>query len=1350
MVAPITEATAVPNNAPTLRQATAALAYACDGARTLDDRGFNKMDKDFGRQMAMIPEDRWSPRQAFAIHKMLRKYRVQLLGMGINYDQIVVPTDPGPREVIRDGASLSIADRPTRVLGLKWPYKHQHHDDLYVYAKVRLNGRWNKEEKTWFVTLSPRTIDTMKHLLELDYIEVAPDVRDFIRETIHVWEQNIHASHAAEGDLEHIEGVSPDLAPFPFQRAGIAYAMDKRSVLFADEMGLGKFHPVDTKVSTPDGWRQIGTLAIGDLVHGSDGLPARVVGVYPQGERPTYRVSFSDGSSVEAGDEHLWTVRYRRGGRHWTDLVLTTNQLRLRPMIGTLDLGKTTLYLPMLSGPLQFSSHQRLPVDPYLLGALIANGTCQSSTPQLTYSVNDIDEVRQWLPGTSHPKSYDDSAARVSFPGGAALLRPLGLRVGSADKHIPLMYQTSAPEDRISLLQGLMDADGSISKRHNKVTYHTTSDRLAKDVVSLVESLGGIASVRTYDRTPEGKPVEYHVRLRLPEWVTPFRLTRKAERYLPGSHARPTRTVRSVEYTRSANSVCIAVDTPDQLYVTERCIVTHNTPQSILTVQAKNAYPVLVISPSSLKLNWKREWERWVPGTRVAIASGRKPPPSFPEAFLKSADVLIINYDVLDAWVDTLKLIPWNAIIADEAHYCFPFEAIVQTDRGPLPIGEIVEGRIPVNVVAYNSSSNALEWKPVTGWWRNERHERWVRVHHERGSFVCTEGHKVWTEDWIYKEAKSLTRDDYLRVLPDAVRDVGQAGAPVLREFVRGEVAHGATGSIRAIEISAAQSCRVDSWIETTGRCRAYAHEQSDAGSRVAGEDAPVVAGTHVPVSGRKWDADQTADHSRSGARRLADGVRDLYGSGGRRLPVPPASLQGGHRGPEPDAGNRSRWPHAYDGQMEAARQEEGARLECARVVRVEVLEHGSGPRSGGGDREGQIVYDLEVADHHNYVCDGVVVSNCKSYKSKRTKAAMALFRHVGPAKIRLLLTGTPILNEPLEIWTLLQMIGLDKPFGNWRNFSDAYGWGSTDQLASLNLTLRAEGMVRRRKVDVLKELPPLSWSTVPFELAPKDRRAYDDAEADLGEYVAAMKADNTEVKQQYRQMAAKEADDLGIEAKGRKAWIDARLEQLWSDYYHSEAENVRRNEAMLRWNYLRQLAVDFKLDSCIRFIEEMVATGEKVIVFGWHQKVTHRIADHFKAPTIVGGMKAQNIEDGKRRFMEDPDCKVIVLNIAAGGVGHTLTASSNVVFVEFGWNPAAMDQAAGRSHRIGQTEAVTAWLLTADDTIDADFIHMVRNKRTVVDAGTDGAGEEASTNTMAEIGSMIEARVARKKAARA
>ncbi len=337
-----------------------------------------------------------------------------------------------------------------------------------------------------------------------------------------------------------------------------------------------------------------------------------------------------------------------------------------------------------------------------------------------------------------------------------------------------------------------------------------------------------------------------------------------------------------------------------------------------------------------------------------------------------------------------------------------------------------------------------------------------------------------------------------------------------------------------------------------------------------------------------------------------------------------------------------------------------------------------------------------------------------KTRKAKRTEAAKDL-AVVG--RIRLALSGTPILNRPSELVTQLELLGRIEEFGGYWNFVRRYcSAEKTDfgldtsghtNLEELNQRLRATCFIRRNKIDVLTELPPKQRSTVPLTLSNRDE--YERAEEDLLKWV--------------REQALKTAD-LGLFASeaDREAHADA-------------AENrARAAEQLVRIEALKKLAAWGKMDGVTKWIEDFLESGEKLIVFASHVDIVQDLARRFNAPAIYGAIDMKDRQAAVDRFQNDPTCKVIVLNLQAGGVGLTLTASSNVAFVEFGWTPGGMDQAEDRAHRIGQTDQVTAWYLAAEKTIDEWIIALIDEKRAVVTAATDGKPMEEKGNIMGDL----------------
>ncbi|MFJ7179644.1 PhoH family protein [Streptomyces massasporeus] len=378
----------------------------------------------------------------------------------------------------------------------------------------------------------------------------------------------------------------------------------------------GRAQPLFTNVLTPDGWRPIGDLQVGDLVIGSNGEPTPVLGVYPQGERDIYRVTAQDGSWTLCCGEHLWTVRTasdKRRNKPWR--VLETQE-----MIGNLRAAHARRYeLPMLTAPVQMPERD-VPMDPYALGLLLGDGCLTgSTTPSFATEDPELAEALEAsLPGVAvrHKSGPDYVLNRIKSPGDVItlenpvtrVLRELDLlRTRSHSKFVPDDYLYNTAEVRLAVLQGLLDSDGgpvTQKDRTCRIQYTTTSALLRDDVVALVQSLGGVAYTRrraAEGRRPglaKGREVGYRydahvIDIRLPEGIEPFRLPRKRDKYLAAGGGRPMRFIDSIEPAGREETVCIQVAAEDSLYVTQDHLLTHNTLNDafIILDEAQNTSP---------------------------------------------------------------------------------------------------------------------------------------------------------------------------------------------------------------------------------------------------------------------------------------------------------------------------------------------------------------------------------------------------------------------------------------------------------------------------------------------------------------------------------------------------------------------------------------------------------------------------------------------------------------------------------------------------------------------------------------------------------------------------------------
>lgn len=326
-----------------------------------------------------------------------------------------------------------------------------------------------------------------------------------------------------------------------------------------------------------------------------------------------------------------------------------------------------------------------------------------------------------------------------------------------------------------------------------------------------------------------------------------------------------------------------------------------------------------------------------------------------------------------------------------------------------------------------------------------------------------------------------------------------------------------------------------------------------------------------------------------------------------------------------------------------------------------------------------------------------------KNYDAQRTKAAIKVARHA-PGLV-LCLTGTPITNRPAEFAPQLEILERLGDFGDrwtfYKRFCGAYQdrfkqWhiDGASNTQELNERLRGSCYVRRTKAQVMPELDPV----VPVvRLVTPDKQVmveYRKAEADIVDYVA------------------KRAYELALELgeKPGSAAVRARL-------------RAEANEHLVRLAALRRLAALAKLDAVEELVEEIVGAGNKVILAAHHRDVVDRLASRWGDCRIQGGMAPAEVEEAKARFQDQPleECPVIVLSIMAAKEGHTLTASSDVIFVEEPWTPADVDQVVARAHRLGQRDSVTAWHLLSAGTVDEKVHGLIESKRSVVTAAVDG-----------------------------
>jgi hypothetical protein len=332
---------------------------------------------------------------------------------------------------------------------------------------------------------------------------------------------------------------------------------------------------LDTPIPTPDGWSTMGQLQVGDHVFDRNGQVTTVIGKSPVHLKDCYRVKFRDGTSVVCDADHRWVVETGYSPKTRTEQVLEASDLpaNLRNRVT----GKRHLRVP-LNQPLELPEVE-LPIDPYVLGCWLGDGTSSSGA-----ICKPDDELFEHIKARGYEVLARHRVARGvgsrTVVGLTGQLRAAGL---FNNKHIPPRYLRASSEQRLALLRGLMDTDGTANiARRGECSFTSVDKTFAHDVMELVLSLGYPARINEINGHGFGKDVtSYDVTFRAVDH-NPFLLTRKAERVGFIQEAGRHRMIMAVEPTVTVPTQCIEVDSPTSTYLcTEKFIPTHNTSASM-------------------------------------------------------------------------------------------------------------------------------------------------------------------------------------------------------------------------------------------------------------------------------------------------------------------------------------------------------------------------------------------------------------------------------------------------------------------------------------------------------------------------------------------------------------------------------------------------------------------------------------------------------------------------------------------------------------------------------------------------------------------------------------------------
>jgi SWI/SNF-related matrix-associated actin-dependent regulator 1 of chromatin subfamily A len=321
------------------------------------------------------------------------------------------------------------------------------------------------------------------------------------------------------------------------------------------------------------------------------------------------------------------------------------------------------------------------------------------------------------------------------------------------------------------------------------------------------------------------------------------------------------------------------------------------------------------------------------------------------------------------------------------------------------------------------------------------------------------------------------------------------------------------------------------------------------------------------------------------------------------------------------------------------------------------------------------IPFKAVVLDESHYI---------KNPKAARSQAVLALSEGV---EYKIALTGTPVLNKPIELTNQLSFLGrLENPFGGFfpfaKQYCDAqktrYGWDMSGarNLEELAEVLRGSCFVRREKKQVFAELPELQRTTISCEVSRSGAKKF-----------------SKSLKKLVEDLSSGEVAETSI------------LEEI---------------------NRLKREAAQLKYDSAIDWIKNFLdSSDEKLVLFAHHRDIQAQLFEDlsaFNPAKIMGADSGDKREQNIKKFWEDDSCKVIVCSLKAANVGINLQNASNVAFMEFAWHSGDMDQAEARVHRIGsEASSINSYWLVGEGTFDNDLVDLIEAKREIVEAVNQG-----------------------------
>jgi hypothetical protein len=372
------------------------------------------------------------------------------------------------------------------------------------------------------------------------------------------------------------------------------------------------------------------------------------------------------------------------------------------------------------------------------------------------------------------------------------------------------------------------------------------------------------------------------------------------------------------------------------------------------------------------------------------------------------------------------------------------------------------------------------------------------------------------------------------------------------------------------------------------------------------------------------------------------------------------------------------------------------------------------------------VVVNYEVLDRHvgwfgDFGFRGMVVDEAhfiKNKASQRSQHVLELSARIRSRTARPLLmalTGTPLINDIEDfraIWQFLGWIDESEPLADLMDSLEATGLTPADRgfYPAARTCVIDLGIVRRRKVDVAADIPARRTADLPVELDEKVGRSIRAAERDLA-----------------RRLVARYQTALANRRSGAVEGIDHDLVRKVATWEQKDASTTKTGENV--FSMMRRIG-QAKAGLAADYAAQLARSAGKVVFFAKHVDVMDAAEEAFakqgiRYASIRGDQTPVSRQKNIDAFVNDPEVAIAVCSLTAAGVGLNLQVASNIVLAELSWTNAEQTQAIDRSHRIGQTEPVTAWRIIAARTIDSKIAELIDSKAGLAARALDGSDEE-------------------------